>query len=194
MKKSSNKEDHYVDNEVLLEHIIEYKKECKIAEDKGEEKPPVTEFIGECITLISSGLAKRPNFVNYPYKSDMIGEGIFDCLKAVNNFDPQKAIDAGKKPKPFAYFTTICWYAFLRVIAKETKQEGLKYAIAKEQDTDGTISAWLATYEKDSDLSPEELQQKYEKMAAVPEKKKKTTIKKKESKSSGKLDDFMKDD
>ena len=109
------KKQHYVNNKQFLEAITEWKETVKDAESLGEERPPVTDYIGECFLKIAQHLSFRPNFINYSYKEEMIGDGIENCLQYVNNFDPEKS------KNPFSYFTQIIYYAFIRRIQKEKK-------------------------------------------------------------------------
>ncbi len=51
----------------------------------------------------------------------MISDGIENCVSYINNFDPEKS------QNPFAYFTQIIYYAFLRRIQKEKKQLYIKH-------------------------------------------------------------------
>ena len=117
MKKKS---EHYVDNKQFLHAMIEYKKSCVLAESKNELKPPVSNYIGECFLKIANHLSYRPNFINYTYKEEMISDGIENCLQYVSNFNPDKSNN------PFAYFTQIIYYAFIRRIQKEKKQQTIK--------------------------------------------------------------------
>ena len=112
---------NYVNNKDLLASLIEYQKLCKEAEDSGDEKPRVPNYIGECIFQIANRLATKPNFSGYSYKEDMISDGIENCLQYIHNFDPEKSSN------PFAYFTQIIWYAFLRRIQKEKKQMYIRF-------------------------------------------------------------------
>lgn len=112
---------NYVNNPDLLEALIKYKKQIRDAEDQGDEPPRVPNYIGDCIYQISNRLATKPNFSGYTYKEDMIMDGIENCLLYINNFDPNKSSN------PFAYFTQIIWYAFLRRIAKEKKQMYIRF-------------------------------------------------------------------
>ena len=113
--KAKNK-PHYVDNKKFLQAMIEYRDKCKKAEEKNRKKPDVTNYIGECFLKIANHLSYRPNFINYTYRDDMISDGIENCLQYMNNFDPDKS------DNPFAYFTQIIYYAFIRRIQKEKKQ------------------------------------------------------------------------
>ena len=107
---------HYVDNKKFLEAMVEYKEKCRVAEEKGKKKPDVTNYIGECFLKIANHLSFRPNFINYTYRDDMISDGIENCLQYMSNFNPEKSNN------PFAYFTQIIYYAFIRRIQKEKKQ------------------------------------------------------------------------
>jgi len=46
---------HYVDNKVFHQAMIDWKEECREAEEMGESKPRVTEYIGECFLKIANG-------------------------------------------------------------------------------------------------------------------------------------------
>ena len=112
--------EHYVNNKDFLHAIIQYKKKVADAAEKGDPKPPVGEYIGGCFLKIAQHLSYKPNFVNYMFKDDMIGDGIENCITYINNFNPEKSHN------PFAYFTQIIYYAFLRRIQKEKKQVEIK--------------------------------------------------------------------
>ena len=120
------KAKHYVNNKEFLQAIIDWKEKVKDAESAGEEQPPVTDYIGECFMKIAQHLSFRPNFINYSYKEEMIGDGIENCLQYVNNFNPEKS------KNPFAYFTQIIYYAFIRRIQKEKKQTHTKHKIIEK--------------------------------------------------------------
>ena len=119
-KQKAKQKEHYVDNKKFLQAMIEYRDKCKKAEEKNRNKPPVTNYIGECFLKIANHLSYRPNFINYTYRDDMISDGIENCLQYMNNFDPDKS------DNPFAYFTQIIYYAFIRRIQKEKKQQDVK--------------------------------------------------------------------
>ena len=111
---------HYVDNKEFLEAFKQYKQEIAEAQENGEQIPRVPDYIGECFLKIAQHLSYRPNFINYTYKHDMISDGVENCLMYCKNFDPEKSSN------PFAYFTQIIYYAFLRRIQREKKQTELK--------------------------------------------------------------------
>ena len=111
---------HYVDNKQFLEAMKEWKAQCAEAEEMGSPQPPVSNYIGECFLKIATHLSYRPNFINYTYRDEMISDGIENCLQYVHNFNPEKSNN------PFAYFTQIIYYAFLRRIQREKKQQHVK--------------------------------------------------------------------
>ncbi len=115
--------EHYVNNKEFLAAIVEYKYLIKLAEEKGNPKPVIPRYLGECFMKIARHLSYKPNFVNYMFKEDMISDGIENCVQYINNFNPEKSSN------PFAYFTQIIHYAFLRRIQKEKKQLEIRQKI-----------------------------------------------------------------
>jgi len=113
--------NHYVNNQEFLERMIEYKESVIAAKEKNSERPRVPEYIGECLFKIATHLARKPNFANYTFKQDMISDGVENCLLYIDNFDHEKS------KNPFAYFTQIIYYAFLRRIQKEKKHLYIKF-------------------------------------------------------------------
>ena len=109
------KKKHYVNNPDFLEALLEYKKQCDLARDRGKQIPIIPNYLGECIFEISNRLARKPNFSGYAFKEDMIMDGVENCLKYIEKFDGEKSSN------PFAYFTQVIWFAFLQRIAKEKK-------------------------------------------------------------------------
>tara|TARA_Y100000034_G_scaffold120693_1_gene163943 strand:+ start:10 stop:630 length:621 start_codon:yes stop_codon:yes gene_type:complete len=124
-KVSKSKSNHYVDNERFLKELIKYHNAIKRA--KTDKRPKMPAYLGECFMLIAEHLSYRPNFINYPYRDEMISDGVENCLQYVDRFDPKKS------QNPFAYFTQIIFYAFLRRIQKEKKQMHIKYRVAEQQ-------------------------------------------------------------
>lgn len=117
---NEKKKQHYLDNKEFLNALVEYKKSVVKAKENNLEKPRVNNYIGECFLKIATHLSYRPNFINYMYRDDMICDGIENCIQYVDNFDPSKSTN------PFAYFTQIVYFAFLRRIAKEKRQMDIK--------------------------------------------------------------------
>ena len=123
--------NHYVNNADLLKSIIQFKKDVRIAKREGKPKPRIPDYVGKCLLLIAENLSHKPNFSNYPCREEMIGDGIENCIMYFDNFDPKKS------KNPFAYFTQIIYYAFLRRINKEKKQLYTKYKYAEHVGTLG---------------------------------------------------------
>ena len=126
----SAKKEHYVNNKEFLAAMVEYRKSVLEAKEKGVKKPPVTDYIGECFLKIANHLSYRPNFINYTFRDDMISDGIENCLQYLDNFNPETSNN------PFAYFTQIIYYAFIRRIQKEKKQITIKQRMIAEANYD----------------------------------------------------------
>ena len=181
-KRTKTQKEHYVNNKEFLAAMIEYKKSIKEAEKKKNERPPVTDYIGSCFLKIANHLSYRPNFINYTFRDDMISDGIENCLQYLDNFNPEKSNN------PFAYFTQIIYYAFVRRIQKEKKQVTIKQKLIMEANYDDlTLQPG-----EDRDFKNQftEFLQKNT-VIDEPEKKKKKTTKKK-SKST--LEYFINED
>ncbi len=112
---------HYVDNKKLYAEMVIYLDAVKEAEESDSQRPRVPEYIGECLLKISTRLSTKPNFINYTYRDEMISDGIENCINYIGNFNPEKSTN------PFAYFTQIIYYAFLRRIQREKKQLYIKH-------------------------------------------------------------------
>lgn len=121
---------HYVNNADFLSALKEYKRQVAEAEEVGDPKPRVSNYIGECILKIANHLSYKPNFINYTYRDEMISDGIENCLMYLDNFDPNKSSN------PFAYFTQIIYYAFIRRIQKEKRQTLIKGKIVMDMPFD----------------------------------------------------------
>lgn len=162
------KKEHYVDNKLFCKEMIEWKKKFKGCKERNESAPPVSEYIASCFVNIAENLAKKPNFVNYQFKEDMVGDGIENCLMYCSNFNPRKS------KNPFSYFTQIIYYAFLRKIQKEKKQNYIKYKFLEHQDRDGNFTEFL----KMMGINEEEGEM-FKKMSEEKDKEKKEKKKKK---------------
>ena len=126
--------EHYVNNKEFLAAIVEYKDKVALAAERGEAKPRITNYLGECFLKIATHLSFKPNFVNYMFKDDMVCDGIENCVQYINNFNPEKS------KNPFAYFTQIIHYAFLRRIQKEKKQLEIKTKIIEKSGYDEVMT------------------------------------------------------
>ena len=128
------KSEHYVNNKELLEALIVYREKVAIAKEKDLPKPRITNYLGSCFLKIATHLSYKPNFVNYMFRDDMISDCIENCVQYIHNFDPEKSRN------PFAYFTQIIHYAFLRRIQKEKKQLDIKNKIIEKTGYDEVMT------------------------------------------------------
>ena len=140
--------EHYVNNKEFLTALIRYREDVEITYIKkfGEEpdkagrasswdtKPVIPRYIGDCFLKIANHLSFKPNFVNYMFKEDMISDGIENCVQYIHNFNPEKS------KNPFAYFTQIIHYAFLRRIQREKRQLDIKNKILERSGYDEVFS------------------------------------------------------
>ena len=133
-KMPAKRKQHYVDNKLFLAKIIEYRQSIEEARLLDKPKPRIPHYLGECFLKIATHLSYKPNFINYTYREDMISDGIENCLQYVKNFNPEKS------KNPFAYFTQIIYYAFLRRIAKEKKQSHVKNKMIERDAYDSFIT------------------------------------------------------
>lgn len=134
LSTEDNKPAHYVDNKKFLQALIEYRQQVLEAQEKGLPKPIVSRYLGECFIKIATHLSYKANFINYTFKDDMISDGIENCLTAVEKFDPTRSSN------PFAYYTQIIYFAFVRRIQKEKKQQATKYKLLENIDIDQIVS------------------------------------------------------
>lgn len=142
-----SKTKHYVNNADFLQALIEYKQSCEIAKKENREEPIVPNYIGECFLKIAEHLSRKPNFISYSFREEMICDGIENCIMYFRNFDPTKSTN------PFAYFTQIIYFAFLRRIQKEKKQLYVKYKATEQfgildeaelfEDSEGNVKQFV---------------------------------------------------
>jgi len=125
MINKKNKKPHYVNNREFSEAVFAYVKLVEETDATDEERPKVPDYIAKCFLNIAEGLSHKSNFIAYTYREEMVMDAVENCLKAIYNYNLEAATRTGK-PNAFAYFTQISWYAFLRRIEKEKKQEIIK--------------------------------------------------------------------
>ena len=133
MATDKQKKPHYVNNKEFLQAMVDWKATVLEAEANDESRPQVTNYIGECFLKIANHLSYRPNFINYTYREEMISDGIENCLQYIDNFDPEKS------KNPFAYFTQIIYFAFVRRITREKKQSKIKDKLLKSSNLEDMI-------------------------------------------------------
>jgi len=124
---------NYVDNKKFLAEMIKYR-ESVINSKSEDTRPRVPFYIGDCIMKIATHLSYKPNFVNYTFREEMISDGVENCLQYIDNFNPEKSRN------PFAYFTQIIYFAFLRRIQKEKKYLYTKYKASENTNLFGETS------------------------------------------------------
>ena len=117
---------HYVNNSQFSYAVVDYVNSVLLAESENREVPKVTNYIAECFLKIAEGLSHKSNFIRYTYREEMVMDAVENCLRAIHNYNIEAATRTGL-PNAFAYFTQICYYAFLRRIAKEKKQQDVKF-------------------------------------------------------------------
>jgi len=122
----ARKKQHYVNNEKFLEVMSDYREKYLQAKDNDTELPIIPDYAGECFLKIAERLSHRPNFINYAFREEMVSDGIENSVMYASNFNPEKSAN------PFAYFTQIIYFAFLRRIEKEKKQLYIKYKTMEE--------------------------------------------------------------
>ena len=118
--------NHYINNADFLKALTEYRELCDMAKKEDKPEPSIPNYIGECFLKIAEHLSRKPNFISYSFRDEMIADGIENCLMYFRNFDPAKSNN------PFAYFTQIIYYAFLRRIMKEKRQLYVKYKATEQ--------------------------------------------------------------
>ncbi len=122
----SKKTKHYINNADFLKALIDYRAACDEAKRNNKQDPIVPNYIGECFIKIAEHLSRKPNFVSYSFRDEMIADGIENCIMYFRNFNPDKSNN------PFAYFTQIIYFAFLRRISREKKQLYVKYKATEQ--------------------------------------------------------------
>ena len=127
-KKTSPKaeREHYVNNREFSQAVVDYVTGVKKSLSEGKDPDRIPEYIGRCFLRIAEGLSHKPNFVRYTYREEMVMDAVENCIKAIMNYNIEAATRTGS-PNAFAYFTQICYYAFLRRIMKEKKQQDIKF-------------------------------------------------------------------
>tara|TARA_R100000231_G_scaffold128084_1_gene99079 strand:+ start:755 stop:1342 length:588 start_codon:yes stop_codon:yes gene_type:complete len=193
MSKKNDTSNHYIDNKEFYNAMVEWKKLVVEADNSGDPKPPVTDYIGECFFKIATHLSYRPNFINYPFRDEMIGDGIENCLMYCSNFDPDKS------KNPFSYFTQIIYYAFLRRIQKEKKQTYIKYKMTEIHDRDGTFKNLLqnnshSMEEWDNNSNPDDLLKNHFNLTDTDIEKFEPKKKRKKKSSGATLDQLLQED
>ena len=133
---------HYVNNKEFSQAVMDYAVECRDCRESDTTVPKVTDYIARCFIKIAEGLSHRPNFVRYTYREEMVMDAVENCLRAIGNYKIETATRTGK-PNAFSYFTQICYYAFIRRIMKEKKQQDIKFKFIEKMGIDDFIQAGM---------------------------------------------------
>lgn len=200
---SKRSPEHYVNNAQFSAAVVEYVERANKASDAGKPIPIVTDYIAECFMKIAEGLSHKSNFVRYTFREEMVMDAVENCLRAIKNYNLEAATRTGK-PNAFAYFTQISWYAFLRRIQKEKKEQDIKlkfinesglaqFMIDPEEDPESAraIQSFIDTLRKKIDDSKDKVAVEEK---PIPETKKKTIIRKRKDSLDSDLMDFFLDD
>lgn len=145
MARSKRASIHYVNNKEFSQAVVDYCTTLREAKTKEQPLPIVPDYIASCFLKISEGLSHKSNFIRYTYREEMVMDAVENCLKAIENYNIEAATRTGN-PNAFAYFTQISWYAFLRRIAKEKKQQDVKIKYLSQSG----LEEYIATDQADT--------------------------------------------
>lgn len=145
MARTKRASIHYVNNKEFSQAVVDYVRELNEAQSKEEKLPVVPNYIASCFLKIAEGLSHKSNFIRYTYREEMVMDAVENCLRAIENYNVEAATRTGN-PNAFAYFTQISWYAFLRRIAKEKKQQDVKLKYLSQSG----LEEYIATNQDDT--------------------------------------------
>jgi len=137
---------HYVNNAQFSQAVVDYVTIVNEHKDNGKEPPKIPNYIAQCFLRIAEGLSHKHNFIRYTYREEMVMDAVENCLKAIYNYNLEYATRTGK-PNAFAYFTQITWYAFLRRISKEKKQQDIKLKYLSSASIEDFVDGYEASDE-----------------------------------------------
>jgi len=106
----------YVDNKKLSKELGKWAKIVREDIKAERKRTPMTDYLGECVFLICNNMGFMPQFINYTYKDEMIGDAIENCIKYSKNYDGDKYNNA------FGYISKIAYQAFVRRINISNKR------------------------------------------------------------------------
>lgn len=181
---------HYVENKKFGEAIVEYVTRVNKAKQDNTPIPVVPNYVADCFLKIAEGLSHKVNFIRYTYREEMVMDAVENCLRAINNYDPGVATRTGT-PNAFAYFTQICYFAFLRRIEKEKKQQDIKFKFIEQSGVEEFIAQMQGD---DTHTDHGFIDQLRERISRVREKDDKIKEFAKKEKKNKSLEFFMTDD
>ena len=155
---TKKRKTHYVNNRDFYNALVAYREKIKVAKDNNKSLPQIPKYIGECIFMIATRLSEKGNFINYPFRQDMISDGVENCLRYLLNFDPDKSTNA------FAYFTQTIKNAFIRRIEEEKKKMYYQYKLSERMALIDNL------YDKNTDIDYTFIETYEEKLAQKREK------------------------
>jgi len=129
---------HYVNNAQFSQAVVDYVGKLEECKKEQVPLPKVPDYVAQCFLRIAEGLSHKANFIRYTYREEMVMDAVENCLKAIANYNLEAATRTGK-PNAFAYFTQITWYAFLRRITKEKKQQEIKIKYLTKSGIDSFV-------------------------------------------------------
>ena len=202
---SKRSPEHYVNNAQFSQAVVDYVASANQATEAGKDVPIVTDYIASCFLKIAEGLSHKSNFVRYTFREEMVMDAVENCLRAIKNYNLEAATRTGK-PNAFAYFTQISWYAFLRRIQKEKREQDIKlkfinesglaeFMVDPDEDPESAraIQSFVDTLRRKIDDSKSEVM-KEEKEEVKEEPKKKIIRRRKTAFDSDIMDFFLDDD
>ena len=139
MSAKAKAKPHYVNNRDFSEAVMDYATKAQKAKSKDKQPPIINDYIAKCFIRIAEGLSHRPNFVRYTYREEMVMDAVENCLRAIGNYNIEASTRTGK-PNAFSYFTQICYFAFIRRITKEKKQQDIKFKFIEKMGIDDFVS------------------------------------------------------
>jgi len=165
---------NYINNKEFYQMLVDYKEQCRLAEKNGEPTPRIPENIGHCFYMIATRLGTKWKFSGYTYREEMVSDALENCVVAIHNFNPEKS------KNPFAYFTQIIYFAFLRRIEKEKKQTFVKYKSLEHFLVDASLNDEDAAAYSNFDITNDKMKPILEKYERKP-----TTKKAKDKRDEG---------
>src|SRR6056300_197081 len=139
MSAKAKAKPHYVNNRDFSEAVMDYAISVRKANQENQTTPTVTDYIAKCFIRIAEGLSHRPNFVRYTYREEMVMDAVENCLRAINKYNIETATSTGN-PNAFSYFTHICYFAFIRRITKEKKQQDIKFKFIEKMGIEDFVA------------------------------------------------------
>src|SRR5210317_953435 len=136
---SQKNKEHYVNNKEFSQAVFDYAVEARECRESKTQPPKVTDYIAKCFIKIAEGLSHRPNFVRYTYREEMVMDAVENCLRAIGNYNIEASTRTGK-PNAFSYFTQICYFAFIRRITKEKKQQDIKFKFIEKMGIEDFVA------------------------------------------------------